>query len=58
MHAKVQRLQGYSHRPNTKNATPSTVAVTTAASNVATNAKAILPYLGPSGSSRFAVTLT
>jgi hypothetical protein len=34
------------------------VAVTTAASNVATNAKAILPYLGPSGSSRFAVTLT
>jgi len=49
---------GYNHRPNATNPTPSTVAVTTAASNVATNAKAILPYLGPSGSSRFAVTLT
>ena len=49
---------GYSHRPNTANATPTTVAATKAASNVATNAKAILPCLAPSGSSHFALTLT
>jgi hypothetical protein len=36
----------YGHRPNTKNATPTTVAATTAASNVATNAKGILGGLG------------
>ena len=37
---------GYSHRPNTTNATPTTTAVTTVASNVATNTKGILASLG------------
>ena len=36
----------YSDRPNTTNATLRTVAVAKAASNVATNAKAILAGLG------------
>ena len=39
---------GYSHRPNTTNATPTTTAVTTVASNVATNTKGILASLGQS----------
>jgi hypothetical protein len=37
---------GYSHRPNTTNATPTTTAVTTVASNVATITKGILASLG------------
>jgi hypothetical protein len=36
----------YNHRPNTMIAAPNTVAVTTTASTVATNTKAILPCLG------------
>ena len=36
---------GYSHRPYTKNAIPKTVTVINAASNVATNANAILAGL-------------
>jgi hypothetical protein len=38
--------RGYSHRPNTTNATPITTAATTAAKNVATNTKGILAGLG------------
>jgi hypothetical protein len=37
---------GYNHWPNATNATPTTVAVTIAAINVATNTKAILACLG------------
>jgi hypothetical protein len=37
---------GYNHRPNATNATPRTVAVTIAASNVATNTNGILAGLG------------
>jgi hypothetical protein len=38
--------RGYSHRPNTTNATPITAAATTAAKNVATNTKGILAGFG------------
>ena len=37
---------GYSHRPDTTNATPTATAVTTVASNVSTNTKGILASLG------------
>jgi hypothetical protein len=53
----VETVLAYSYRPNTKNATPNTVAVTSAASTVVTKAKAILLCLAPSGSSHFALTL-
>jgi hypothetical protein len=36
---------GYSHRPNTTNVTPTTVAATSTAKNVPTNTKGILPCL-------------
>ena len=42
----MEEARSYSHRPNTTNATPRTVAVTNTAINVATNTKAILPCLG------------
>jgi hypothetical protein len=42
----VEMAPAYNHRQNTTNAPPNTVAVTNAASTVATNTKAILPCLG------------
>jgi hypothetical protein len=42
----VGMAPAYNHRPNTMIAAPNTVAVTTTASTVATNTKAILPCLG------------
>jgi hypothetical protein len=37
-----KKAPSYGHRPNTKNATPTTVAATTGASTVATTTKGIL----------------
>ena len=40
------KARGYSHRPNTTNATLTTAAATNAARSVATNTNGILPCLG------------
>ena len=43
---RLWEASGYSHLPNTTNATPITAAATSAAIDVATNANAILAGLG------------
>ncbi len=43
---RLWETSGYSHLPNTTSATPTTVAETNAASDVATNTNAILAGLG------------
>src|SRR5215208_2043393 len=46
MEVRLWETSGYNHLPSTTSATPTTVAATNAASNVATNTKGILACLG------------